>query len=209
VDLKVYPSEHALAGLVLAHGAGAGQTSQFMVQAARGLASRGVTTATFDFPYMEAGRKVPDRAPILEEAWRNAIAEMRTRIDDLPLFIGGKSMGGRIASQVASQGSAAPLHGLVFLGYPLHPPGKPEQRRDAHLPAIKEPMLFVQGTRDAFGTAAEIQALLPRLQHATLHEINGGDHSFKVPGGKAAQEPVFEDILDTVASFIRAASGRA
>jgi uncharacterized protein len=209
VDLKVYPSEHALAGLVLAHGAGAGQTSQFMVQAARGLASRGVTTATFDFPYMEAGRKVPDRAPILEEAWRNAIAEMRTRIDDLPLFIGGKSMGGRIASQVASQGSAAPLHGLVFLGYPLHPPGKPEQRRDAHLPAIKEPMLFVQGTRDAFGTAAEIQALLPRLQRATLREINGGDHSFKVPGGKAAQEPVFEDILDTVASFIRAASGRA
>jgi uncharacterized protein len=205
----VYPSERAIAGLVLAHGAGAGQTSQFMVQAARGLASRGVTTATFDFPYMEAGRKVPDRAPILEEAWRKAIAEMRTRIDDLPLFIGGKSMGGRIASQVASQGSAAPLHGLVFLGYPLHPPGKPEQRRDAHLPAIKEPMLFVQGTRDAFGTAAEIQALLPRLQHATLHEINGGDHSFKVPGGKAAQEPVFEDILDTVASFIRAASGRA
>jgi uncharacterized protein len=209
VDLKVYPSEHALAGLVLAHGAGAGQTSQFMVQAARGLASRGVTTATFDFPYMEAGRKVPDRAPILEEAWRNAIAEMRTRIDDLPLFIGGKSMGGRIASQVASQGSAAPLHGLVFLGYPLHPPGKPEQRRDAHLPAIKEPMLFVQGTRDAFGTAAEIQALLPRLQRATLREINGGDHSFKVPGGKAAQEPVFEDILHTVAGFIRAASGRA
>jgi uncharacterized protein len=209
VDLKVYPSEHALAGLVLAHGAGAGQTSQFMVQAARGLASRGVTTATFDFPYMEAGRKVPDRAPILEEAWRKAIAEMRTRIDDLPLFIGGKSMGGRIASQVASQGSAAPLHGLVFLGYPLHPPGKPEQRRDAHLPAIKEPMLFVQGTRDAFGTAAEIQALLPRLQRATLREINGGDHSFKVPGGKAAQEPVFEDILHTVAGFIRAASGRA
>jgi uncharacterized protein len=209
VDLKVYPSEHAIAGLVLAHGAGAGQTSQFMVQAARGLASRGVTTATFDFPYMEAGRKVPDRAPILEEAWRKAVAEMRTRIDDLPLFIGGKSMGGRIASQVASQGSAAPLRGLVFLGYPLHPPGKPEQRRDAHLPAIKEPMLFVQGTRDAFGTAAEIQALLPRLQRATLREINGGDHSFKVPGGKAAQEPVFEDILHTVASFIRAASGRA
>jgi uncharacterized protein len=205
----VYPSERAIAGLVLAHGAGAGQTSQFMVQAARGLASRGVTTATFDFPYMEAGRKVPDRAPILEEAWRNAITEMRTRIDDLPLFIGGKSMGGRIASQVASQGSAAPLHGLVFLGYPLHPPGKPEQRRDAHLPAIKEPMLFVQGTRDAFGTAAEIQALLPRLQRATLREINGGDHSFKVPGGKAAQEPVFEDILHTVAGFIRAASGRA
>jgi predicted alpha/beta-hydrolase family hydrolase len=208
VDLKVYPSEQAVAGLVLAHGAGAGQTSQFMVQAARGLASRGVMTATFDFPYMAAGRKVPDRAPILEEAWRTAIAEMRSRFDDLPLFIGGKSMGGRIASHVASQASVGRLHGLVFLGYPLHPPGKPEQRRDAHLPAIKEPMLFVQGSRDAFGTAAEIQALLSGLQRATLHEISGGDHSFKVPGGKAAQEPVFEDILHTVFRFIRAATGR-
>jgi predicted alpha/beta-hydrolase family hydrolase len=208
VDLKVYPSEPAAAGLVLAHGAGAGQMSHFMVQAATGLASRGVTIATFDFPYMAAGRKVPDRAPALEEAWRNAIAEMRTRLGGIPLFIGGKSMGGRIASQVASQGGVGTLHGLVFLGYPLHPPGKPEQRRDAHLPAIREPMLFVQGTRDAFGTAAEIQALVPRLQRATLHEIAGGDHSFKVPGGKAKQEPTFEGILDTVSGFFRSATDR-
>jgi predicted alpha/beta-hydrolase family hydrolase len=113
-------------------------------------------------------------------------------------------MGGRIASHVASQGSAGPLQGLVFLGYPLHPPGKPEQRRDAHLPAIQEPMLFVQGTRDAFGGAAEIQALLPLLPRATVHEIAGGDHSFKVPGGKTKQEPVFNSILDTAAEWMRA-----
>ena len=98
-----------------------------------------------------------------------------------PLFIGGKSMGGRIASQAAAA-SALPIAGLVYLGYPLHPPGKPDQPRDRHLPDIKSPMLFVQGTRDAFGTSDEIRALLPRLNAGTvLHEIVGGDHSFKVP----------------------------
>jgi predicted alpha/beta-hydrolase family hydrolase len=206
----VYPTEQPIIGaLVLGHGAGAGQMSHFMVQAARGLAARRVTTATFDFPYITAGRKVPDRAPVLERAWRDAIDDVRERLGDLPLFIGGKSMGGRMASHVASQGGAGILSGLVFLGYPLHPPGRPEQRRDAHLPAIQEPMLFVQGTRDTFGTASEIQALLPRLQQATLHEIAGGDHSFKVPGGKAKQEPVFNNILDTVAEWIRSiAAGR-
>jgi predicted alpha/beta-hydrolase family hydrolase len=203
VDLKVYPSERAISALVLAHGAGAGQMSQFMIQAARGLAVRGVTTATFDFPYITAGRKVPDRAPVLERAWRDAIDAARDEIRDVPLFIGGKSMGGRIASHVASQGGQGLLRGLVFLGYPLHPPGKPEQRRDTHLPAIQEPMLFVQGSKDAFGTAAEIRALLPTLQQATLHEIAGGDHSFKVPGGKAKQEPVFNNILDTVVEWMR------
>jgi predicted alpha/beta-hydrolase family hydrolase len=205
----VYPSELAKAALVLAHGAGAGQMSQFMVQAARGFGARGVTAATFDFPYITAGRKIPDRAPVLERAWRDAIDAARTGIGNLPLFIGGKSMGGRIASHVAAQGGQM-LRGLVFLGYPLHPPGRPEQRRDAHLPAIQEPMLFVQGSKDAFGSAAEIQALLPTLRHASLHEIAGGDHSFKVPGGKTKQEPVFNDILDTVVEWMRStiASGK-
>ena len=203
MDLKVYSSEKPFAVFVLAHGAGAGQMSRFMVEAAGGLAGRGVTTATFDFPYVTAGRKVPDRAPVLERAWRDAIDAARTQFGDLTLFIGGKSMGGRIASHVASQGGAGPLQGLVFLGYPLHPPGKPEQRRDAHLPAILEPMLFVQGSKDVFGTASEIHALLPVLPHATLHEVAGGDHSFKVPGGKTKQEPVFTSILDTVVTWMR------
>jgi predicted alpha/beta-hydrolase family hydrolase len=202
VDLKVYPSERASAALVLAHGAGAGQMSQFMVQAARGFSARGVTAATFDFPYITAGRKIPDRAPVLERAWRDAIDAVRAEMRDLPLFIGGKSMGGRIASHVAAQGGQGVLRGLVFLGYPLHPPGKPEQLRDAHLPSIQEPMLFVQGGRDTFGTGTEIRALLSRLGHGTLHEIAGGDHSFKVPGGKAKQEPVFNEILDTVVAWI-------
>jgi predicted alpha/beta-hydrolase family hydrolase len=203
VDLKVYPSERPIAALVLAHGAGAGQMSQFMVQAARGFGARGVTAATFDFPYITAGRKIPDRAPVLERAWRDAIDAARTEIGDLPLFIGGKSMGGRIASHITAQGGQEMLRGLVFLGYPLHPPGRPEQHRDAHLPAIQEPKLFVQGSKDAFGSAAEIHALLPTLRHARLREIAGGDHSFKVPGGKTKQEPVFNDILDTVVEWMR------
>jgi predicted alpha/beta-hydrolase family hydrolase len=202
MDLKVYRSGKPFSALVLAHGAGAGQLSHFMVRATQELASRGVTTATFDFPYITARRKAPDRAPVLEGSWRAAIDAARARFADLPLFIGGKSMGGRMASHVAAQGGIGSIAGLVFLGYPLHPPGNPERRRDAHLPAIAEPMLFVQGGRDTFGTAEEIAALLPSLQRATLHEIAGGDHSFKVPGGKARQEPAFQEAMNAVATWM-------
>lgn len=208
MNLKVYSSQCPAAAIVLAHGAGAGQASAFMVKAATGLSERGVAAATFDFPYISAGRKVPDRAPILEGAWREAIDAARTELGRLPLFIGGKSMGGRIASHVASQGGAGKLAGLVFFGYPLHPPGRPEQRRDAHLPAIAEPMLFIQGGKDTFGTGVEIRDLLPTLQRATLHEISGGDHSFKVPGGRARQEPALVEALDTAAAWIRATVSR-
>ena len=174
-----------------------------MVRVATGLAERGLSTATFDFAYMSTGRKVPDRAPVLEAAWREAIESARSEFEGLALYIGGKSMGGRIASHVASQGGAGPLVGLIFLGYPLHPPGRPDQRRDAHLPAITEPMLFVQGSRDAFGSGDEIRQLLPSLQHATLQEIQGGDHSFKVPGGASQQAPVLTAIMDVVAAWTR------
>lgn len=201
MNLRVYPGDSAKAAIVVAHGAGAGQMSPFMVRTAGGLAARGLSCATFDFSYIEAGRRVPDSAPLLETRWREAIAAGAEAFPDLPLFIGGKSMGGRIASQVAAKGSAR-IAGLVFLGYPLHPPGKPQQRRDAHLPGIKERMLFVQGSRDAFGTAEEIRALLPQLQRATLHEVSGGDHSFKV--GRGQGDPI-EQILDVVAVWVIAA----
>lgn len=193
-----------------------------MIKAARALADRGIVTATFDFPYIAEGRKVPDRGPVLEDAWLAAIAEAASRgeFTNLPLFLGGKSMGGRIASQVAASQGSAPIHtassghdpwrsvaGLIYLGYPLHPPGKPEQRRDAHLPAISVPMLFVQGSRDAFGSADEIRALLPRLTQAVVHEVVGGDHSFKVPArAHRTQAAVLEEIFDIVAQFIRSCS---
>lgn len=169
------------------------------------MVERGVSTATFDFPYMTAGRKVPDKAVVLEACWRGAIDAARSQLPDVPLFIGGKSMGGRIASQVAAQ-DHPPISGLVYLGYPLHPPGKPQQRRDAHLPAITEPMLFVQGARDAFGTAEEIRALLPRLSDARIFEVAGGDHSFKITGRPGVkQEDVLIEIMDVVARFMRGA----
>jgi predicted alpha/beta-hydrolase family hydrolase len=212
--LSVYPSDSAIAAMVLAHGAGGGSQSKFMVQAGTALAARGITAATFDFPYMAQGRRVPDKAPVLETAWRAAIDEARAhphlrqgdgRQGGLPLFIGGKSMGGRIASQVAAQ-HAVGIAGLIFLGYPLHPPGRPAQRRDRHLSDITEPMLFVQGTRDQFGTSDEIRQLLPRFNaRTTLFEVQDGDHSFRVRVSVTGKRPdaVHAEIFDTVTSFIR------
>lgn len=205
--LSVYSSDRPTSALVLAHGAGGGQASRFMVEAANAFAARGITVATFDFPYVTQGRSVPDKGPVLEAHWRTVIEEARRHpsFAGLPLVIGGKSMGGRIASQVAAQ-HVEGIAGLVYLGYPLHPPGRPEQRRDRHLPEITEPMLFVQGTRDLFGTADEIRELLPRLNpRTTLFDVPDGDHSFKVRvkvTGKK-QDVVLTEIFDTVAAFIQ------
>lgn len=199
--ITTYFAENPKAALVLAHGAGAGQKSAWMVRAARALAGRGVTCATFDFPYIAAGRKVPDKAPVLETHWRAVLDEARREFGGLPLFIGGKSMGGRIASHIAAQGVDG-VSGLAFFGYPLHPPGRHEQRRDAHLPAIKEPMLFIQGSDDQFGNEREMRELLPRLQRATLHVISGGDHSLKVRGGVKAVDAAFDEAIRVAAEWI-------
>jgi predicted alpha/beta-hydrolase family hydrolase len=201
-DLALYRSKKPLAACVVGHGAGAGRNSPFMVRFAQGMADRGVSAATFDFPYMAAKRGAPDKPAVLEASWRAAVDEARGVFEGLPLFIGGKSMGGRIASHIASQGSPG-LAGVFFLGYPLHPPGAPEKRRDAHLPAIVEPLLFVQGTRDTFGTSSEIEALLPTLQRATLHVVEDGDHSFKVRA-RSGQKPdqVLDQIMDVVVSWM-------
>jgi predicted alpha/beta-hydrolase family hydrolase len=200
--LTPYTAANPVAAFVIAHGAGAGQTSPFMTKFARGMVERGISAATFDFPYMRDRRKVPDKAEVLEACWREAIAASRKEFGTVPLFIGGKSMGGRIASQVAA-GEHPPIAGLIYLGYPLHPPGKPQQLRDAHLPKIAEPMLFVQGSRDAFGTVEEIKGLLPRLQHATVFEVAGGDHSFKVSGRGRTPDQVIAEVMDAVAEWIR------
>ena len=172
-----------------------------MQRLARGMQARAVSAATFDFPYMAAKRKVPDRAPVLEACWRDAVEAAREAFGDLPLFIGGKSMGGRMASHIAAQDVPA-VTGLILLGYPLHAPGRPDQRRDAHLPNIEIPTLFVQGSRDTFGTADDIRALLPSMRRATLHEVPGGDHSFKVPGGASAQQAAMDAVMDVVAGWM-------
>jgi predicted alpha/beta-hydrolase family hydrolase len=198
------PSRRA-ATLILAHGAGAPQSSAFMVDFARGMARRGCQAVTFNFPYTEQGRRLPDRAPTLEACFRDVIAAIRARADlgTGPLVIGGKSMGGRIASHLTAQG-LADLAGLVALGYPLHPPGRPEQLRALHLARIRQPMLIVQGSRDAFGTPEELRpALVPLGATATLQVVEGGDHSFKVPKrGPITQEEVFERVQDEIARWI-------
>ena len=194
--------------LILGHGAGAGQTSPFMVKFATALASRGIETITFNFAYTEAGRRVPDRNDRLEAAWRRMIAAHRDGeigARARRLAIGGKSMGGRIASQVAAADSGG-IAGLVFLGYPLHPPGRLDKLRSAHLPQIRTPMLFVQGSRDAFGTPQELAPILEALQApAEICVIEDGDHSFKVRKTAPLSQPaVFDFILDAVERWLRA-----
>ena len=194
------------ATLLLSHGAGAGQLHPYLVGTAERLRARGVDVVTFDFPYAEAGKKVPDKNDILEACFRTVFATVRELTpggDGTGLFAGGKSMGGRIASQVAAKGEIEPA-GLVFLGYPLHPPGKPDQRRDAHLPGVRAPMLFVQGTRDPFGTPAELAPLLPRLARGSaLVTVEGGDHSHAVPKrGGAPQDEVLASIAQTIADWM-------
>jgi predicted alpha/beta-hydrolase family hydrolase len=174
--------------------------TRLLVDIGEALAGRGVAVLRFNFPYMEAGRRAPDPQPRLEACYR-AIAETVASEFDRP-FVGGKSMGGRIASHIVADGFSA--SGLVFLGYPLHPPGKPERIRDAHLGRISAPMLFLQGTRDPFATPDLLHQTVSGLQAARLVEIEGGDHSFKVKGRAAAD--VTAELIDTIDSFLSANS---
>ena len=204
----VYPAgERTSATLILGHGAGAGQHSTFMVDFAGALSQLGLDLVTFNFLYTEQKRKIPDRAPVLEECYLAVIAAVRARVESARerLFIGGKSMGGRIATQVAAADAALPLAGLVLLGYPLHPPGQPQKLRDAHLPSVRRPMLFVQGRRDAFGTPDELAPILARLSpQPTLHVVEGGDHSFKLSRkDPARQAAIYGDVQSTIANWIR------
>jgi predicted alpha/beta-hydrolase family hydrolase len=194
------------AALILAHGAGAGQHSPFMVTFAEALAARGIDVVTFNFLYTEQKRRLPDKGPALEACYRAAIGATEREVASArrALFIGGKSMGGRIATQVAAGDVTLSLAGLVLLGYPLHPPGRPEKRRDAHLPDVKRPMLFVQGSRDTFGTPTELAPILePLSPPPVVHVVEGGDHSFKVSrAGQGGQAAIYEQVQQTIASWI-------
>ena len=226
--IPITPSEHVTAiaypplaptdgqpRLILAHGAGGSQASPFMVQFATALAARGIGTLTFNFLYSESGRRLPDKGDKLEDCYRAVIRAVRDGAFDKslgggggPLIIGGKSMGGRIASQVAAGGAgseADAVAGLLFLGYPLHPPGRPEVPRTKHLPAIRAPMLFVQGSNDAFGTPEELRPVIRGLKApAALSVIEGGDHSWKVPKSAGrSQAEVFDFALDAIESWLR------
>ena len=209
VTALLYPAakaERNQVSLILGHGAGANQLSGFMRLFANGLAERGLDVVTFNFLYMEQGRKIPDPAPRLESCYRAVIDSVvkHKKLKGNQLVIGGKSMGGRIASQVAAS-QPEDIDGLVFLGYPLHPPGRLDKLRTEHLPKIKSPMLFVQGSRDAFGTKQEIGTIINKLKlHAELYAIEGGDHSFKVPRSSAvSQQEVYTQALDQITLWVR------
>ena len=200
------------ASLILAHGAGAGQHSPFLVEFAQALAARGLDVITFNFPYTEHGRKVPDRRPVLDACYNAVIDRVRRTVASAneALFIGGKSMGGRIATHVVAADPQIPVRGLVLLGYPLHPPGKPLERRDAHLPDLRRPTLFVQGSRDTFGTPAEFEQVLGRMApRPSFHVVERGDHSFKVvPGGKKTQADLHGRLQDTITAWIQSVVSR-
>lgn len=202
-----YVAKRARATYLFAHGAGAPQKHPYIVGVAKRLVDRGVSVITFDFPYTARGKKVPDPSDVLERAARAAIEAAKGRADGA-LFAGGKSMGGRIASQVVAK-DASGVAGLVFLGYPLHPPGKPEQERSKHLPNVAVPMLFVQGTRDVFGTPAELAPIVPKLAKGSrVFVVEGGDHSHAVlKRGGVDQSAVEAAIADAVVGFVREAAG--
>jgi len=189
----------ARARVVLAHGAGAGQPHPFIVNVARRLAAAGIETVTFNFPYMEEKRRAPDRTDVLEHCFRRVI-EYVEGLGTARVFIGGKSMGGRIATHVAAQG--AQVAGVFALGYPLHPPGKPDQLRLAHLRAITIPVLIVQGERDPFGTPSELAPVIATMQaRVELEVVPGGDHSLAVRGRPAEQ--LYEWLAGRLAAWVQ------
>jgi uncharacterized protein len=195
---------------VLAHGAGAPQQSAFIAGFARGLAERGVDVLTFNFLYMEQRRRVPDRTAILEACYRAAIATAHEHFGRSNVFIGGKSMGGRIATHLAAADDADALgiNGVVALGYPLHPPGKPQQLRAAHLSRIRVPLLIVQGERDPFGTPAELQPVLDTIAaDVTLHVVENGDHSLAPSRRADAVASAYAELQELIAGWIQQVSG--
>jgi uncharacterized protein len=200
---------------VLAHGAGQGQSSPWMMRYARGLADRGLDVVTFDFPYMQAGRRAPDRAPVLEDAFRRVIvsAAAHRHVQANRLMIGGKSMGGRMATHLAAApgawpSDAPPLDAVVVFGYPLNPPGgsKTSPDRVSHLLQLTVPTLIVQGTRDSFGGPDDIRrALADRGGKSTIHihAVDGGDHSLAVrrKGATSGDEQIWDAVVSWMATF--------
>lgn len=190
------------ATLVIAHGAGAGMDHPFLRGFARALNGEAVATLRFNFPYREAGRKFPDRPPVAIAAWRAAMDVAGSRSNGEPLWAAGKSFGGRMASMAVAEGM--PAAGLVYLGYPLHPPGKPEKLRDEHLYGLTLPMLFLQGTHDPFATPELLEAVVARIgPSATLEWREGGGHTFEVAGLKRSAEEVGAALAASVAAFMK------
>jgi len=194
----------ARACYVLAHGAGAGMTHPFLAGMAQDLAARNIATFRYQFPYMEKGSKRPDPPRIARATVRVAVAAASRLVPELPLFAGGRSFGGRMTSAAQAESPLKDVRGLAFLGFPLHPAGKPSDERGTHLSAVQIPMLFLQGTRDELADLQLVQALAERLgARATLELIADADHSFHVPARTGRKDPdVRADMADVLANWI-------
>jgi len=185
---------------VLAHGAGTGMRHHFLAQAADVFAGRGIATYRYEFPYMQAGKSRPDSPGVAEAAVRAAVVAAAHRAPELPLIAGGKSFGGRMTSQAQAHEPLPGVRGLVFLGFPLHAPGRPGTARAEHLTSVDVPMLFLQGTRDEFAQLDLLQEVVRKLgDRATLHLIEEGDHSFNVPKRTGKTEAdVMHELAETI-----------
>lgn len=200
--LQVPPNPRAC--YVLAHGAGAGMTHPFMASIADGLAERGIATLRYQFLYLERGSKRPDSPQLAHAAVRAAVLEAARRLPGIPLFAGGKSFGGRMTSQAQAISPLPGVRGLVFLGFPLHPAGKPAKERADHLFEIELPMLFLQGTRDALADLSLLQPLCQQLgPRTTLKLFQEADHSFHVPARSGRKDAdILVEILDAMAAWL-------
>ena len=214
-SLKIPVGEQAVSGLLLrpagakalylfAHGAGVGMTHASMEANAQGLAERGVATLRYQFPYMEKGTKRPDPPRLAQATVRAAAAQAGALVPDLPLYAGGRSFGGRMTSQAQAEAPLPGVRGLAFLGFPLHPAGKPGIERAEHLARIQIPMLFVSGDRDALAELSLLRPVVAELApRATLHVVGHADHSFKVAAksGRTTADAQAE-ALDSLAKWI-------
>jgi predicted alpha/beta-hydrolase family hydrolase len=194
----------ARAGYVFAHGAGAGMTHPFMAQVSAGLAERGIASLRYQFPYMERRAKRPDPPALAQATVRAAVAEAARRLPAFALVAGGKSFGGRMTSQAQSAAPLPGVRGLAFLGFPLHPAGKPSEERARHLLDVRVPMLFLQGSRDALADLALLRPVVERLGgHASLRVFADADHSFHVPARSGRRDAdVRREMLDALAAWI-------
>ena len=203
VSAKYARPRSPFATIVVAHGAGAGMDHPFLVGFARACIEEGMATLRFNFPYIESGRRSPDTEAVLRDTWRAAFEAAWKRRKKEPVWASGKSLGGRLASMCAADAEIDPA-GLVFLGYPLHPPGKPERIRDEHLYRVEVPMLFLQGTSDPFASPELLQRVVRKLgDRATLVPFEGGGHSFEVRGRKRDPREVGASLAPHAAAFIR------
>ncbi len=199
----------ARVGFVLAHGAGAGMRHAFLDTLAQALAAASFATFRYQFPYMEQGRRAPDPPHLLQATVRSAVQTAQRHFAGLPLVAGGKSLGGRMTSNAVADAPLAGVHGLIFVGFPLHAAGRPGDGRAAHLESVGVPMLFLQGTRDALARLDLIERVCRRLgNRATLHVVEGGDHSFKVlKRSGRTEEEVVDELVEAMGRWASTALG--